>query len=162
MALTHNWVTGALAKINIVVMRFTHSTLCAVWCGVVLHGVVWFGVVWCGVVWCGLVWCGVVWCGVVWCGVVWCGVVWCGVPKALLPEGNGRDVYPGVQVNGRGCVCCVRAVCKCVDPGGERVSREDLVVTPLATILTPGASACWCWRSSCNAHAIVLPGPGGP
>ena len=58
--------------------------------------------------------CGVVWCDVVWCGVVWCGVVWCGVPKALLPEGNGRDVYPRVQVNGRGCVCGVRAVCKCV------------------------------------------------
>ena len=53
-------------------------------------------------------------CGVVWCGVVWCGVVWCGVPKALLPKGKGRDVYPRVQVNGLGCVCCVRAVCKCV------------------------------------------------
>ena len=77
-----------------------------------------------------MVWCGVVWCGVVWCGVVWCGVVWCGVPKALLPEGNGRDVYPRVQVNGRGCVCRVRTVCKCGDPGGERGSREDLVVTP--------------------------------
>ena len=50
----------------------------------------------------------------VWCGVVWCGVVWCGVPKALLPKGKGRDVYPRVQVNGLGCVCCVRAVCKCV------------------------------------------------
>ena len=48
------------------------------------------------------------------CGVVWCGVVWCGVPKALLPKGKGRDVYPRVQVNGLGCVCCVRAVCKCV------------------------------------------------
>ena len=70
---------------------------------------------------------------------MWCGVVWCGVPKALLPEGKGRDVYPRVQVNGRGCVCCVRAVCKCVDSGGERGSREDLVVTPLATVLTPGA-----------------------
>ena len=51
------------------------------------------------------------------CSVVWCGVVWCGVPKALLPEGNGRDVYPRVQVNGRGCVCGVRAVCKCVGCG---------------------------------------------
>ena len=59
-------------------------------------------------------------CGVVWCGVVWCGVVWCGVPKALLPEGNGRDVYPRVQVNGLGCVYCARAVCTCVGPGGER------------------------------------------
>ena len=90
-----------------------------VWCGVVWCGVVWYcvvlcGVVWCGVVWCGVVWCGVVWCGVVWCGVLWCGVVWCGVPKALLPKGKGRDVYPRVQGNGLGCVCCVRAVCKCV------------------------------------------------
>ena len=42
------------------------------------------------------------------------GVVWCGVPKALLPKGKGRDVYPRVKVNGLGCVCCVRAVCKCV------------------------------------------------
>ena len=40
--------------------------------------------------------------------------VWCGVPKALLPKGKGRDVYPRVKVNGLGCVCCVRAVCKCV------------------------------------------------
>ena len=38
----------------------------------------------------------------------------CVVPKALLPKGKGRDVYPRVQVNGLGCVCCVRAVCKCV------------------------------------------------
>ena len=37
--------------------------------------------------------------------------MWCGVPKALLPEGSGQDVYPRVQVNGWGCVCCVRAVC---------------------------------------------------
>ena len=63
---------------------------------------------------CGVVLCGVVWCCVVWCGVVLCCVVWCGVPKALLPKGKGRDVYPRVQVNGLGCVCCVRAVCKCV------------------------------------------------
>ena len=91
------------------------AVLCGVvWCGVVWCGVVWCGVVWCGVVWCGVVWCGVVWCGVVWCGVVWCGVVWCGVPKALLPKGKGRDVYPRVQVNGLGCVYRVRAVCKCV------------------------------------------------
>ena len=66
------------------------------------------------VVWCGVVWCGVVRCGVVQCGAVRCGAVWCGVPKALLPKGKGRDVYPRVQVNGLGCVCCVRAVCKCV------------------------------------------------
>ena len=36
------------------------------------------------------------------------------MPKALLPEGNGGDVYPRVQVNGWGSVCGVCAVCKCV------------------------------------------------
>ena len=147
-----------------------------VWCGVVSMGrgevwcgVVWCGVVWCGVVWCGVVWCGVVWCGVVWCGVVWCGVVWCGVPKALLPEGNGQDVYPRVHVNGRGCVCCVRAVCKCVDPGGERGGREDLVVTSLATVLTPGAPSVPLLAPLAGAGvAPAMPtpscclGPGGP
>ena len=34
---------------------------------------------------------------------------WCGVLKALLPEGNGRDVYPRVQVNGR--AVCLSARC---------------------------------------------------
>ena len=37
-------------------------------------------------------------------------VVWCGVPKALLPEGKGRDVYPQVQVNGR-ALCAAWALC---------------------------------------------------
>ena len=60
----------------------------------------------------------VVVCGV-WCVVCGGGVLvglWLvfGVLKALLPKGKGRDVYPRVQVNGLGCVCCVRAVCKCV------------------------------------------------
>ena len=44
----------------------------------------------------------------------WGAMVWCGVPKALLPKGKGRDAYPRVQVNGLGCVCCMRAVRKCV------------------------------------------------
>ena len=101
-----------------------------VWCGVVWCGVVWCGVVWCGVVWCGVVWCGVVWCGVVWCGVVWCGVVWCGVVCR-------RRFYQKAMAG----MCCVRAVCMCVGPGGERGSRGDLVGTPLATVLTPGALA---------------------
>ena len=46
------------------------------------------------------------------CKVCWC--LACVLPKALLPEGNGRDIYARVQVNGQGGVCCVRAVCKCV------------------------------------------------
>ena len=48
------------------------------------------------------------------CAVLCCAVLCCVVPKALLPKGKGREVYPRVQVNGLGCVCCVRAVCKCV------------------------------------------------
>ena len=42
-----------------------------------------------------------------------CCVVWCGVPEALLPEGNGRDVYPRVQVNGRAVCLSVRCVLVC-------------------------------------------------
>ena len=30
-----------------------------------------------------------------------CGVLCCHVPMALLLQGNGRDVYPKVQINGR-------------------------------------------------------------
>ena len=58
--------------------------------------------------------CLVLCCIVLCCVMLCCVVLCCVVPKALLPEGNGRDVYPRVQVNGLGCVCCVRAVCKCV------------------------------------------------
>ena len=54
------------------------------------------------------------------CGVVQgvgfgrCGR-WCGVcRKRCYQKAKGRDVYPRVQVNGLGCVCCVGAVCKCV------------------------------------------------
>ena len=67
------------------------------------------------IVLCCVVLCCVVLCCVVLCCVVLCCVVPCHVvPKALLPKGKGRDVHPRVKVNGLGCVCCVRAVCKCV------------------------------------------------
>ena len=61
-------------------------------------------------------WCGVVWCGAVRCGAVRCGAVRCGVVcrRRCYQKAKGRDVYPRVKVNGLGCVCCVRAVCKCV------------------------------------------------
>ena len=40
-----------------------------------------------------------------------CGAVVCAdVPKALLPEGDGRDVYPRVRVNERD-VCMASALC---------------------------------------------------
>ena len=93
----------------------------------------------CAALHCVLMCCAVLYCTALCCAVLCCAVLCCVVPKALLPEGNGRDVYPRVQVNGRGCVCRVRAVCKCVDPGGERGSREELVVTPWrpSLLLTP-------------------------
>ena len=71
---------------------------------------------------CGASPCCVVGCCVL-CGVCWgvhfrvvlrCWLLLRVVPKALLPKGKGRDVYPRVKVNGPGCVWCVRAVCKCV------------------------------------------------
>ena len=80
----------------------------------------------------GAVWCGVVWCGVVWCGVVWCGVVWCGVAKALLPEGNGRDVYPRVQVNERAVCLSVRCVLVCCCKAGT-CAQSHLASTALLT-----------------------------
>ena len=130
------------------------------------------GAVSCCVVLCRVVSCRVVSCHVVsclCCVVLCCVVLCCVVPKALLPEGKGRDVYPRVQVNGRGCVCGVRAVCKCVDSGGERGSREDLVVTPLATVLTPGAPAVPLLSPLAGAGVtpamptpFCCPGPGGP
>ena len=65
----------------------------------------------CGVAWHGGVGWGGVWCGMAWWGGVWCGVV---CRRRCYQKAKGRDVYPRVQVNGLGCVCCVRAVCKCV------------------------------------------------
>ena len=76
---------------------------CVVLCCVVLCRGVSCRVVSCCVV---LYLCCVVLCCVVLCCVVLC----CIVPKALLPEGNGLDVYPRVQVNGR-AVCVARALC---------------------------------------------------
>ena len=77
------------------------------WRGVAWRGVAWRGVAWRGVAWRGVAWRGVAWRGVVWCGVVWCGVVWlvwCGVPKALLPNGNGRDALHTCNAKREGCV----------------------------------------------------------
>ena len=68
--------------------------------------------------------CYVVWRRVTLCGAVFCrGVVWlfhCVLALRVLcrrrcyQKAKSRDVYPRVQVNGLGCVCCVRAVCKFV------------------------------------------------
>ena len=56
--------------------------------------------------------------------VVCCAaVLWWIVPKALLPKGKGRDVYPRVQVNGR-AVCAVPALCASVFRKGRRAGRR--------------------------------------
>ena len=52
---------------------------------------------------------------VVLCCVVLCCVVLC--RRRCYQKAKGRDVYPRVHVNGLGCVCCVRAVRKCVGLG---------------------------------------------
>ena len=59
------------------------------------------------------------------------GHVWCRVAKALLPQGNGADVYPRIHVNGR-AVClsthCV-LVCCCA-PVTYALSHLDGNVLP--------------------------------
>ena len=82
---------------------------------------------WCG----GLVWARVGW-AMVCCAAVRCGAVWCGVPKALLPEGNGRDVYPRVQVNGRAVCLSARCVLVCCCTAGT-CAQSHLAGTVLPT-----------------------------
>ena len=92
---------------------------CVVLCCVVLCCVVLCCVVLCCVVLCCVVLCCVVLCCVVLCCVVLCCVVLCCVvPKALLPEGNGRDVYPRVQVNRRAVCLSARCVLVCCCTAG--------------------------------------------
>ena len=66
-----------------------------------------------------LVPCGVLWCAVLCCLLLCCAVLGCSalrfvVPQELLPNGKGGVVYPRGMVNRLGCLCCLRAVCKCV------------------------------------------------
>ena len=97
--------------------------------------------------------------------VVWCGVV---CRRRCYQKAKGPDVYPRVKVNGLGCVCCVRAVRKCVGLGKGRGSRGDLVSSPLATALIPGAPAAPLPFLLAGAGAApatptpsCCPGPGG-
>ena len=117
----------------------------------------------------GVVWCGVVWCGVVWCGVVWCGVVWCGVPKALLPNGNGRDALHTGNAKWEGCVsklcvwcvsaspCCFALLwglrCRggtCAYPGcGAFVAQAWPCCAPPFGLHAPGPTFCLCCTIHC-------------
>ena len=67
-----------------------------------------------------------------WCVVVSKGVKWCHVLKALLPEGNGRDVYPRAQVNGR-AMCVVCALCACVLLHSRTSAHSHLAGSALPT-----------------------------
>ena len=73
-----------------------------------------------------------------------------------LPMGTGKR---------EGCECSVRTVCKCVVLGGNRGKGRPgghplgLCCQARSSCRTPSRSACWCRRSSCNTHAIVLFGP---
>ena len=108
-----------------------------------------------------------------WLGVVWCGVIWCGVPKALLPEGNGPDVYPRVQVNGR-AVClsagCVPVCCRIARPVLRRTwpvpfcrrlcTITQCLVGPLHHVCHAASSVLClrCRTASCYApHCTVCP-----
>ena len=98
--------------------------------------------------------------------MVWCGEV---CRRRCYQRAKGQDVYPRVQLNGLGCVCCVRAVRKCVGLGRGRGSRGDLVSSPLATALIPGAPAAPLPFLLAGAGAApatptpsCCPGPGGP
>ena len=88
---------------------------CVVLCCVVLCCVVLCCVVLCCVVLCCVVLCCVVLCCVVLRCVVLCCVVLC--RRRCYQMAKGRDVYPRAKVNGLGCVCCVRAVCRYVALG---------------------------------------------
>ena len=148
---------------------------CVVLCCVVLCCVVLCCVVLCCVVLCCVVLCCVVLCCVVLCCVVLCCVVLCCVvPKALLPEGNGRDVYPRVQVNGR-AVClsarCVLVCCCTARPVHSRTwpvllcrhlctVTQGLVGPPhhvccaAPSVLCVQCRAAWCCAPHCTVCAL--------
>ena len=93
-----------------------------------------------------------------------CGVWF--VPKALLPKGKRPGCLPTGTGNRAGlCVLCVcRAkVCRPRQGEGESGRPGQFASGDRAysrrSRCTPSLSACWCRRSSCNAHATVLPGP---
>ena len=62
-------------------------------------------------------------------------MVWCGVSKALLPEGNGPDVYAGVQVNRR-ALCVARAPCVSVWFLAERGGVGETLVSRSRRLLS--------------------------
>ena len=137
---------------------------CVIGCDTVMISVVLCCVVLCCVVLCCVVLCCVVLCCVVLCCVVvWCGVVCCVVPIALLPEGNGRDVYPRVQVNGR-AVCrsarCVPVCCCTTGTSAQLQWAGAALPTPVHDHTGYIGLSTFC--NSCNAppHCLWAVGSG--
>ena len=62
--------------------------------------------------------------------MVWCGVMWCA--EGAVTEGNGRDVYPRVQVNGRAVCLSARCVLVCCCTVGTS-AQSHLAGTALPT-----------------------------
>ena len=81
------------------------------------------------------------------------------MPKALLPEGNGRDVLlTGIAKRAGVCACALCVVHASHLRGGwvRPCARWSLFK---ATLGTPCSSACWCHCSSRKAHTMVPLGP---
>ena len=68
--------------------------------------------------------------GVLCCVVLCCAVLYYVVPKALLPEGNGRHVYPRVQVNGRAVCPSARCVLVCCCTAGTCAQSHLAGIVP--------------------------------
>ena len=97
----------------------------------------------CCVVLCCVVLCCVVLCCVVFCCVVLCCVVLCCVvPKALLPNGKRPRCLPKGKGKLAGlCVLCARGACVRISLAERGGVRKNLVGTPVATVVIPGAPA---------------------
>ena len=85
--------------------------------------------------------------------------MWCGVPKALLPEGNGRDVYPRVHVNGRAVCLSARCVLVCCCTAGTS-AQSHLAGTTLPTPVhghtgSSRPTVVWCGVVWCAEGAVT-------
>ena len=93
---------------------------------------------------------------------VCCGVVWCGVPKALLPEGKGRNVYPRVRVNGR-AVCVACALCVVCVRWSSPLCHFVAAAGPVRLGGAPApALAAACWRRCLRAVPPPPPSASAP
>ena len=84
-----------------------------------------------------------------------CCVVWCDVPKALLPEGKGRDaLLTGIAKRARVCACACALCCACYTL--VRYGELGNVISPGSRWWHPFPGYCttdWTWRD----HPPFLP-----